>query len=121
MKSGVDPQGGLDPPSGYQQRGLELDIPSLQIEIPLQTKGVQFESTFFEPVMTQLAFIDRPSTQPLYIKPSFSRPTFTEPTYTKTPQPQVPYTPDHAPWMDIFALISFLGTCMVELAMVNDT
>ena len=87
MKSGVEPQGRLDPQSGYQQRGLELDIPLLQAKIPLQIRGVQFESTFSKSMMTQPAFIDEPSTQPLY----------TEPTYTKIPQPQVPSTPNHAP------------------------
>ena len=110
MESGVDPQGGLDPQSGHQQRGPKLDIPSLQTEIPSQTEGVQFEFTFYEPMMTQLAFIDGPSTQPLYTEPSFSKPAFTKPTYTEIPQPQAPYTLNHAPWMDLSAQISFLGT-----------
>ena len=121
MEDGVHPQGGLNPQSGHQQRGPKLDIPPIQTEVPSQTRGVQFESTFFKPMMIELAFIDGPSTQPLYIEPSFSRPTFIEPTYTEIPQPQTPSTPNHAPQMDLSAQINSLGTCMEELAMVNDT
>ena len=49
-------EGGVDPQSGHQQRGLELDISPHQTEIPSQTRGVQFESTFFELMMIELAF-----------------------------------------------------------------
>ena len=121
MESRVDPQGGLDPQSGHQQRGPELDIPSLQTKIPSQTGSVQFESTFSKSIMTQPTFIDGPSTKPLYTEPSFSKPAFIEPTYIEIPQPQPPYTLDHAPWMDLSAQIIFLSTCMEELVVVNDT
>ena len=52
MGGGVNPQGGIDLQSGHQQRGPGLDIPPLQIEILSQTEGFQFESTFFESMMT---------------------------------------------------------------------
>ncbi|KAL6331704.1 hypothetical protein AAG906_016700 [Vitis piasezkii] len=44
-----------------------------------------------------------------------SGPAFTEPTHTEIPSPQAPLAPDHAPWMDLSAQISSLGTCMEEL------
>ena len=121
MESGINPQGGLDPQSGHQQRGPELDIPSLQTKIPSQTGSVQFESTFSKSIMTQPTFIDGPSTKPLYTESSFSRPAFIEPTYIEIPQPQAPYTLNYAPWMDLSTQIIFLGTCMEELVVVNDT
>ena len=120
MEGGVDLQGGLDPQSHHQQRGPELDIPSLQTEIPSQT-SVQFEFTFSEPMMIEPTFTEGPSTQSSYIGPSFSGPTFIEPTYIEIPQPQAPLAPDHAPSMDLLAQISSLGTCMEELTVVNDT
>ncbi|KAL6313643.1 hypothetical protein AAG906_008148 [Vitis piasezkii] len=52
----------------------------------LQTKDVQFETTFSE-----LS----------YTEPSFSRHAFTEPTHTEIPHPQASPAPDHAPWMDL--------------------
>ena len=100
MEDGVDPQ------SGHQQRGPELDIPSLQTETPSQTEGVQFETTF---------------SKPSYNESSFSRPTFIDPTHTKIPHPQAPSSLDHAPWIDLFTHISFLGTHMEKLAVVSDT
>ena len=103
-----DPQGGLDPQSGHQQRGPKLDIPSLQTKIPSQTGSVQFESTFSKSIMTQPSYIDGPSTKLLYTEPSFSRLAFTEPTYIEIPQPQAPYTLNHAPLMDLSAQIIFL-------------
>ena len=62
MEGGVDPQGALDHQSVHQQRGPKLDISPLQIEIPSQTKGVQFEFTFFESMMTEPTFTEGPST-----------------------------------------------------------
>ena len=109
MEGGIDPQGGLDPQSGHHLRGPKLDIPPLQTKIPSQTKGVQFESTFSELMMTEFVFTEGPSTQPSYTNPSLSGPTFTKPTYTKIPLPQAPPTPDHAPWIDLSAQISSLG------------
>nr|CAN66968.1 hypothetical protein VITISV_040712 [Vitis vinifera] len=86
-----------------------------------QTKGVQFETTFFEPMMIELTFIEGPSTQLSYTELSFSGPAFTKPTHTNIPPPQAPPAPDHAPWMDLSAQISSLGTCMEELVVVSDT
>ena len=62
MEDGIDPQGEVDPQSGHQQRGPELDIPPLQTKIPSQTEGVQFKSTLFEPMMNEPTFIKGPST-----------------------------------------------------------
>ena len=50
-----------------------------------------------------------------------SQPSFTEPPHTEIPSHQAPHTPDHVPWMDLFAQISSLGTHMEEFAVVNDT
>ena len=115
MDSGIDPQ------SSYQQRRPKLNIPPLQTETPSLTGGVQFETTFSEPMITEPTFIEGPSTQLSYTKPSYSRPAFTEPTHTEIPPPQAPLVPNHAPWMDLFAQISSLGTRMEELVVVSDT
>ena len=72
-------EGGVDPPSGHQQRGLELDILPLQIKTLSQIGGVQFETTFFESMMIELTFIEGPYTQPSYTEPSFFGPAFIEP------------------------------------------
>ena len=74
-------EGKVDPQSGFQQRELELDIP------PLQPKGVKFEATFSEPMMSE----------PTYIAGPYSQPSFTEPPHTEMPPHQAPHTPDHAP------------------------
>ena len=71
--------------------------------------------------MTKLTFTEGPSTQPSYTEPSFPRIAFIEPTYIEIPPPQSPPTLDHAPWMDLSAQISSLGTRIEELAVVNDT
>ena len=115
MKGGVDPQDGLDPQSGNQQRGLELHIPPLHTTIPSHTKGVQFESTF-----PKSAFTKGPSTQPSHPEPSFFGPTFIEPTYGEIPQPHAPLAPGHASWMDLSTQICFLSTHMEELTVVTD-
>ncbi|KAL6345719.1 hypothetical protein AAG906_017461 [Vitis piasezkii] len=83
----------------------ELDIPSLQYE------GVQFEATFLEPMMFELAYTTGPS----------SHPSFIEPHHTKTSPHHAPHTPDNALWMDLSAHISSLDTRMEELAVVSDT
>ena len=85
------------------------------------TGGVQFETTFFEPMMTEPTFIEGPSTQLSYTKPSYFRLAFIEPTHTEIPPPQAPLVPNHAPWMDLSAQISSLGTHMEELVVVSDT
>ena len=71
---------------------------------PLQSEGVQFEATFSKLIMSEPTYTERPSTQP----------SFTEP-------PQAPLTPNHAPWMDLSAQISSLGTHIEEFVVVNDT
>lgn len=95
MEGGVDPQGGLDPQRG-QQSESELDIYALQAKIPSQIGGVQFESTFYKPMMIEIAFTDGPSIQPSYTKLAFFRPAYSQPTYTKVPSPYASLTPDHA-------------------------
>ena len=100
-----DMEGGVDPQSGYQQRKLKLNIP------PLQSEGVQLEATFSELMLSELTYTTGPSTQP----------SFTKPSHTEIPPHQASHAPDHAPWMDLSAQISFLGTRMEELAVVSDT
>ena len=78
---------------------------------PLQLEGVQFEATFSKSMISKLTYIKGPSTQS----------SFTEPPHTEIPPPQSPLTPDHAPLMDLFAQISFLGTRMEELVVVSDS
>ena len=70
--------------------------------------------------MFEPTYIAGPSTQSSFTEPS-SRPTFTEPPHTEIPPQQASLAPDHAPWMDLFAQISSLGTRMEELAVVSDT
>ena len=91
---------GLDPQRDFEQRGLELDIPP-----PHQLEGIHVEATFSEPMMTESSFTTGPSSQP---------------SFTELPS-QAPHVPDHAPWMDLFTQISFLGTHMEELALVHDS
>ncbi|RVW26648.1 hypothetical protein CK203_096516 [Vitis vinifera] len=92
-------EGGLDPQRDFEQSGPECDIPP-----PLQTEGVQFEASFPEPMISKSAYTAGPSE-------SF----FIEPSHVEIPS-QAPHVPDHAPWMDLFAQISSLGTCIEELA-----
>ena len=93
---------GLDPQRDFEQRGPELDIPP-----PPQSEGIHFEATFSKTMMTKSS----------YTAGSSSQPSFTELPHTKIPS----HTPDHAPWMDVSAQISSLGTRMEELALVSDT
>ncbi|KAL6321490.1 hypothetical protein AAG906_018459 [Vitis piasezkii] len=81
-------------------RGTKHDIPP-----PPQSKGIHVEATFSEPMMTEPSFTAGPSSQP---------------SFTELPS-QAPHVPDHAPWMDVSAQISSLGTCMEELALVHDS
>ncbi|RVW24327.1 hypothetical protein CK203_098654 [Vitis vinifera] len=91
---------GLYPQRDFEQRGLELDISP-----PPQLEGIHVEATFSEPMMTESSFIVGPSSQP---------------SFTELPS-QAPHAPDHAPWMDVSAQISSLGTRMEELALVHDS
>ena len=95
MKDRVDPQ------SDYQQREPELVI-SL-----LQSDGVQFEATFSKLMMSKSTYTMGLSTQPSFTESSFGL-AFTEPSHTEIPHPQAPLTPDHVPWMDLYAQISSL-------------
>ena len=70
--------------------------------------------------MSEPTYTTGPSTQPSFTKPFFG-PAFTKPPHTKIPPPQAPLTLDHAPWMDLSAQISSLGTRMEELVVVSDT
>ena len=91
---------GLNPQRDFDQRGLELDIPP-----PPQSEGIHVEVTFSKPMMTEPSFTVDPSSQPSFIElPS-----------------QAPHVLDHAPWMDVSAQISFLGTRMEELTLVHDS
>ena len=98
-------EGGVDPQKDFEQRELELDIP------PLQSKGVQFEATFPEPMIFESTYTVGPSSQP----------SFTEPPQVETPPDQAPHIPNHAPQMDLSSQISSLGTRMEELAVVSNT
>ncbi|KAL6327911.1 hypothetical protein AAG906_027321 [Vitis piasezkii] len=59
--------------------------------------------------------------EPTYTMGPSSQPSFTEPPHTEIPPHQAPHAPNHAPWMDLFAHISSLDTCMEELVVVSDT
>ncbi|RVW97881.1 hypothetical protein CK203_021213 [Vitis vinifera] len=96
---------GLDPQRDFKRKRPELDILP-----PPQSKGIHVEDTFSEPMMTEPSYTARPSSQP----------SFTELLHIELPS-QAPHTPDHAPWMDVSAQISSLGTRMEELALVHDT
>ena len=109
-------EGEVDPQSGHQQRGLELDFFSLQTKTPPQTGGVQFETTFSE-----LTFVEGPSTQSSYIEFSLFGLAFIKSTHTEIPPPQAPFALDHALWMDLSTQISSFSTRMEELAVVSDT
>ncbi|WKA03169.1 hypothetical protein VitviT2T_021295 [Vitis vinifera] len=59
-------------------------------------------------------------TEPSYTAGPSSQPSFIELPHTELPS-QAPHAPDHAPWMDVSAQISSLGTRMEEFALVHDT
>ena len=74
-------------------------------------EGIQFQATFPEPMMSEPTYTMGPSFEP----------SFTKPPHIETPPHQALNAPDHAPWMDLSAQISSLGTRMEELAVVSDT
>ena len=96
---------GLDPQRDIEQKRHKLDIPP-----PSQSEGIHVEATFSKPMMTEPSYTAKPSSQPSFI----------ELPHTELPS-QAPHAPDHAPWMDVSAQISSLGTRMEELALVHDT
>ena len=59
--------------------------------------------------------------EPTYTTGPYSQPSFIEPLHTEIPPHRAPYILDHAPWMDLYAQISFLGIRMEELVIVSDT
>ena len=59
-------------------------------------------------------------TEPSYTAKPSSQPSFIELPHTELPS-QAPHAPDHAPWMDVSAQISSLGTRMEELALVHNS
>ncbi|KAL6325152.1 hypothetical protein AAG906_022997 [Vitis piasezkii] len=59
--------------------------------------------------------------EPAYTAGPSSQPSFIEPPHTETSPHQTLHAPDHAPWMDLSAQISSLGTSIEELAVVSDT
>ena len=97
-------EGELDPQRDFEQRRPELDIP------PPQLEGIQFEATFFEPMMFE----------PTYTMGLSSQPSLTKLPHTEIPS-QAPHVPNHAPCMDLSTQISSLDTRMEELAVVSDT
>ena len=90
----------MDPQRDFEQRGPELDI-----LLPPQSEGIHVEATFSEPMMIESSFTIGLSSQP---------------SFTELPS-QAPHAPDHAPWMDVSAQISSLGTCMEEFALVHES
>ena len=56
-----------------------------------------------------------------YTTGTSSQSSFTKLPHTEIPSHQAPHAPDHAPWMDLSAQISSLGTRMEELTVVSDT
>ena len=55
--------------------------------------------------------------EPTYTTGPSTQPSFPKPPHAKIP----PHDPNHAPWMDLSAQISSLGTRMEELVVVSDT
>ncbi|KAL6346459.1 hypothetical protein AAG906_033255 [Vitis piasezkii] len=93
------------------------------------SKETDFEApntydTYDDQSMTMIKFENaldaRPSTQSSFTESS-SRPAFTESPHIEIPPSQAPLTPDHAPWMDLSAQISSLGTHIEEFVVVSDT
>ena len=72
-------------------------------------EGVQFEASFPEPMISELAYTAGPS-----------EPFFTEPSHLEIPS-QAPHALDHTLWMDLSTQTSSLGTRMEELAVVSNT
>ena len=79
-------------------------MPELDIPPPPQSEGIHVEATFSEPMMIESSFTVGPSSQP---------------SFTELPS-QAPHA-DHAPWMDVSAQISSIGTRMEELVLVHDS
>ena len=59
--------------------------------------------------------------EPVYTVGPSSQPSFIEAPHAQTSPHQALYGPGQAPWMDLAAQISSLGTHMEELVVVSDT
>ena len=91
-------EGGVHPQTDFDHREPEFDIP------PRQSEGGHIDPTISDAMMTKTGYTAGPSGQP----------SFTEPHYTHTSPGQAPHAPEHAPWMELSAQISSLGTRIEE-------
>ncbi|RVW63064.1 hypothetical protein CK203_063240 [Vitis vinifera] len=97
-------------PDGSWIRRVERQARDKDRCIPEQKRRPRSERWRMEPMMTESSYIVGPSSQPSFIElPHIELPS------------QAPHAPDHAPWMDVSAQISSLGTRIEELALVHDT
>ena len=87
-------EGGVHPQTDFDHREPEFDIP------PRQSEGGHIYPTISDAMMTETGYTAGPSGQP----------SFTEPHHTYTSPGQAPDAPEHAPWMELSAQISSLGT-----------
>ena len=91
-------EGGVHPQTDFDHREPEFDIP------PCQSEGGHIDPTISDAMMTETGYTAAPSGQP----------SFTKPHYTHTSPGQAPDAPEHAPWMELSAQISSLGTRIEE-------
>ena len=91
-------EGGVHPQTDFDHREPEFDIP------PRQSEGGHIDPTISDAVMTETGYTAGPSGQP----------SFTEPHYTHTSPGQAPDAAEHAPWMELSAQITSLGTRIEE-------
>ncbi|RVW38981.1 hypothetical protein CK203_100079 [Vitis vinifera] len=93
-----DMEGGVHPETNFDHREPEFDIP------PRQSEGGHIDPTISDAMMTETGYTAGPSGQP----------SFTEPHHTHTSPGQAPDAPEHAPWMELSAQITSLGTRIEE-------
>ncbi|RVW88788.1 hypothetical protein CK203_034727 [Vitis vinifera] len=91
-------EGGVHPQTDFEHREPKFDIP------PRQSEGGHIDPTISDAVMTETGYTAGPSGQP----------SFTEPHYTHTSPGQAPDAAAHAPWMELSAQITSLGTRIEE-------
>ncbi|WJZ98892.1 hypothetical protein VitviT2T_017383 [Vitis vinifera] len=103
------------PPPQEQGQGQMHHVDEEEAEIREMEGGLDPQRDFEQ----SMPECDIPPSQPMISEPAYtSGPS--EPSHAEIPF-QPPHAPDHAPWMDLSAQISYLGTRMEELAVVNDT
>ncbi|KAL6349908.1 hypothetical protein AAG906_002015 [Vitis piasezkii] len=103
------------PPPQDQGQGQMHHVDEEEAEIREMEGGLDPQRDFEQ----SMPECDIPPPQPMIYEPPYtSGPS--EPSHAEIPF-QPPHAPDHAPWMDLSAQISSLGTRMEELAVVNDT